>query len=210
MWRSAWRLFPSRITSLSSAMEQECCRAAKSISVLLFSSVRSLSFREAFIIRIKGKATPLANVMLLAIGAVVANFLGTTGASMILIRPFLRVNKYRLRGFHVVFFIFVVSNIGGALTPIGDPPLFLGYLKGVPFLWMLAVCVADMAYRHRNSAGGFFCHRLSSASGSSKRAENVFLSQSCMRRQKSVDCTTSSFLAVIVACGVRGTSSISP
>ena len=88
-------------------------------------------------IRIKGKSTPLANVFLLAIGAVVSNFLGTTGASMILIRPFLRVNKYRLRGYHVVFFIFIVSNIGGALTPIGDPPLFLGYLKGVPFFWVL-------------------------------------------------------------------------
>ncbi|MGA7161690.1 MAG: sodium:proton antiporter [Bacteroidota bacterium] len=87
-------------------------------------------------IRIKGKSKPLANVVLLMIGAVAANVLGTTGASMILIRPFLRVNKYRLRGFHVVFFIFVVSNIGGALTPIG-PPLFLGYLKGVPFWWVL-------------------------------------------------------------------------
>ena len=88
-------------------------------------------------IRIKGKSTPLANVIVLAIGAVVSNFLGTTGASMILIRPYLRVNRYRLRGFHVVFFVFIVSNIGGALTPIGDPPLFLGYLKGVPFFWVL-------------------------------------------------------------------------
>ena len=88
-------------------------------------------------IRIKGKSTPAANVFLLIIGAVVANILGTTGASMLMIRPFLRVNGYRLRGFHVVFFIFVISNMGGALTPIGDPPLFLGYLKGVPFLWVL-------------------------------------------------------------------------
>jgi Na+/H+ antiporter NhaD/arsenite permease-like protein len=88
-------------------------------------------------IRIKGKSTPLANVVLLGIGAVAANFLGTTGASMILIRPYIRVNKYRLRSFHVVFFIFIVSNIGGALTPIGDPPLFLGYLKGVPFFWVV-------------------------------------------------------------------------
>lgn len=87
-------------------------------------------------IRIKGKSTPAANVFLLAIGAVAANLLGTTGASMIMIRPFLRVNGYRLRGFHVVFFIFVVSNMGGALTPIG-PPLFLGYLRGVPFWWAL-------------------------------------------------------------------------
>lgn len=88
-------------------------------------------------IRIKGKSTPLANVLLLATGAVISNVLGTTGASMILIRPYLRVNRYRLRAFHVVFFIFTVSNIGGALTPIGDPPLFLGYLKGVPFFWVL-------------------------------------------------------------------------
>src|SRR5205814_781295 len=59
------------------------------------------------------------------------------GASMLLIRPFIRINKLRIREFHVVFFIFVVSNIGGALTPIGDPPLFLGYLNGVPFHWTL-------------------------------------------------------------------------
>ncbi|MBI5021088.1 MAG: sodium:proton antiporter [Ignavibacteriales bacterium] len=89
-------------------------------------------------IRIKGKSTPVANVTLLAIGAIASNFLGTTGASMILIRPYLRVNRYRLRPFHIVFFIFIVSNMGGALTPIGDPPLFLGYLKGVPFFWVLA------------------------------------------------------------------------
>lgn len=89
------------------------------------------------LIRIRGKSTPGTNVALLSIGAVLSNFLGTTGASMILIRPFLRVNRYRLRRFHVVFFIFIVSNMGGALTPIGDPPLFLGYLKGVPFFWVL-------------------------------------------------------------------------
>ena len=87
-------------------------------------------------LHISGKSTPFANVALLTIGAVAANILGTTGASLILIRPYLRVNKYRMRGFHVVFFIFVVSNIGGGLTPLG-PPLFLGYLKGVPFWWVL-------------------------------------------------------------------------
>ena len=90
------------------------------------------------LIRIRGKSTPLTNVALLAVGAIVSNVLGTTGASMILIRPFLRSNRYRLRGYHTVFFIFVVSNIGGALTPIGDPPLFLGYLRGVPFLWVFS------------------------------------------------------------------------
>ena len=88
-------------------------------------------------IRVHGRATPLRNVLLLAIGAVAANLVGTTGASMILIRPYLRVNRYRIKPFHVVFFIFVVSNIGGVLTPVGDPPLFLGYLKGVPFFWPL-------------------------------------------------------------------------
>jgi Na+/H+ antiporter NhaD/arsenite permease-like protein len=87
-------------------------------------------------IRVRGRSTPAANVALLGIGAVVANILGTTGASMILIRPFIRVNRYRIRPFHVVFFIFIVSNMGGALTPIGDPPLFLGYLKGIPFFWV--------------------------------------------------------------------------
>jgi Na+/H+ antiporter NhaD/arsenite permease-like protein len=89
-------------------------------------------------IRIKGRSTPHANVILLAIGAVISNFLGTTGASMVLIRPYIRVNKYRISGYHIVFFIFILSNIGGLLTPIGDPPLFLGYLKGVPFFWVIS------------------------------------------------------------------------
>ena len=82
-------------------------------------------------------ATPLGNTALLAVGALASNILGTTGASMLLIRPFLRINRPRIRGYHVVFFIFVVSNMGGALTPIGDPPLFLGYLNGVPFQWTI-------------------------------------------------------------------------
>jgi Na+/H+ antiporter NhaD/arsenite permease-like protein len=88
------------------------------------------------LIRIEGTGTPLVNTAILAVGAVVANVLGTTGASALLIRPYLRINEDRLRPFHVVFFIFVVSNVGGLLTPIGDPPLFLGYLKGVPFFWI--------------------------------------------------------------------------
>ncbi len=88
-------------------------------------------------INVKGEATPLANSVFLFIGACLANVLGTTGASMILIRPWIRMNKYRLTAFHIVFFIFIVSNIGGGLTPIGDPPLFLGYLKGIPFFWVL-------------------------------------------------------------------------
>ncbi|MET0521153.1 MAG: sodium:proton antiporter [Jiangellaceae bacterium] len=80
--------------------------------------------------------TPLANTGMLGIGAVLANLIGTTGAAMVLIRPFLRANaKRRVRAHLVVFFILVVANAGGLLTPIGDPPLYLGFLKGVPFDW---------------------------------------------------------------------------
>ena len=91
-------------------------------------------------INVKGEATPHVNVLFLLVGAVIANLLGTTGASMLLIRPWLRMNKYRVTAHHVVFFILIVSNVGGCLTPIGDPPLFLGYLKGVPFWWVLEHC----------------------------------------------------------------------
>lgn len=91
-------------------------------------------------INVKGEATPGVNVLFLLVGALLANVLGTTGASMLLIRPWLRMNKYRLTAHHIVFFIFIVSNVGGCLTPIGDPPLFLGYLKGVPFWWVVQQC----------------------------------------------------------------------
>lgn len=91
-------------------------------------------------INVRGEATPRVNVLFLLIGAVVSNLLGTTGASMLLIRPWLRMNKYRLTGHHVLFFIFIISNVGGSLTPVGDPPLFLGYLKGVPFWWVARNC----------------------------------------------------------------------
>ena len=84
------------------------------------------------------RGRPLTNVALLSVGAVLANFIATTGAAMLLIRPFLNLNRGRLRPYHVVFFIFIVANVGGALTPIGDPPLFLGFLRGVPFFWTLA------------------------------------------------------------------------
>jgi Na+/H+ antiporter NhaD/arsenite permease-like protein len=82
--------------------------------------------------------TPLANTGILALGAVIASIIGTTGASVLLIRPLLRANKSRVNKAHiVVLFIFIVSNCGGLLTPLGDPPLFLGFLKGVPFEWTL-------------------------------------------------------------------------
>jgi Na+/H+ antiporter NhaD/arsenite permease-like protein len=89
-------------------------------------------------VRLRGdlEATPLTNTAFLALGALLASFVGTTGASMLLIRPLLQTNSERARVTHtVIFFIFLVSNIGGLLTPLGDPPLFLGYLEGVPFAW---------------------------------------------------------------------------
>lgn len=89
-------------------------------------------------IRITGNlhGSPATNTVLLAIGTVLAGWMGTTGASMVLIRPVIRANDDRRHKTHVfVFFIFLVSNIGGALTPLGDPPLFLGFLKGVSFFW---------------------------------------------------------------------------
>jgi len=88
-------------------------------------------------IKVDKKGTPGVNATILLIGAVIANIIGTTGASMLLIRPFIRVNKGRIKPYHIIFFIFVISNVGGSLTPIGDPPLFLGFLKGVPFFWTL-------------------------------------------------------------------------
>ena len=76
------------------------------------------------------------NTGLLGLGAVLASFMGTTGASMLLIRPLIRANDNRKHQVHVVvFFIFIVSNVGGSLTPLGDPPLFLGFLKGIEFFW---------------------------------------------------------------------------
>src|SRR5262249_42181401 len=89
-------------------------------------------------IYIKGSfaGTPLMNTAMLGLGTILANVLGTTGASMLLVRPLLRANRARQRKAHIiVFFIFIVSNAGGLLTPLGDPPLFLGFLKGVSFGW---------------------------------------------------------------------------
>jgi Na+/H+ antiporter NhaD/arsenite permease-like protein len=83
--------------------------------------------------------SPGLNVGLLSLGAALASFMGTTGASMLLIRPLIRANDNRRHAAHVVvFFIFIVSNVGGSLTPLGDPPLFLGFLKGVDFFWTMA------------------------------------------------------------------------
>ena len=89
------------------------------------------------LIKINRNTTPFVNLVLLLIGTLLANLIGTTGASMLLIRPYMRLNQASIKVYHIIFFIFMVSNVGGALTPIGDPPLFLGFLKGVPFFWTL-------------------------------------------------------------------------
>jgi Na+/H+ antiporter NhaD/arsenite permease-like protein len=80
------------------------------------------------------------NTIFLALGGVASNLLGTTGASMLLIRPWLQFNRSRIAAHHVVFFIFIVSNVGGGLTPMGDPPLLVGFLEGVPFWWVGRHC----------------------------------------------------------------------
>jgi len=86
---------------------------------------------------LNARGTPVTNSILLFVGSVVANVIATTGAAMLFIRPYMRLNAGRLKPYHIVFFIFLVANVGGALTPIGDPPLFLGFLRGVPFFWTL-------------------------------------------------------------------------
>lgn len=86
---------------------------------------------------IQGGATPWENTVFLAVGSVLANVFGTTGASMLFIRPWIRMNKFRIAGHHTVFFIFTVSNVGGALTPIGDPQYSSGISRGFPSSWTM-------------------------------------------------------------------------
>ena len=98
-------------------------------------------------IRIKGSlsGTPQMNTLLILIGTILASWMGTTGAAILLIRPILRANKWRQHTVHtVIFFIFLVANIGGGLTPIGDPPLFLGFLHGVDFFWTTKIMLFPM------------------------------------------------------------------
>lgn len=100
--------------------------------------------------------TPFANLILLIVGTFLASWIGTTGASMVLVRPLIRMNKYRKSKVHlVIFFIFLVSNIGGSLTPLGDPPLFLGFLHGVPFFWTFNI-FSEMALLSGMLLAGFF------------------------------------------------------
>ncbi|MBU3738027.1 MAG: sodium:proton antiporter [Rhodoferax sp.] len=110
-------------------------------------------------IHIKGNlhGSPGLNTAILAVGAVLASFMGTTGASMLLIRPLIRaIDNRRHQAHAVVFFIFIVSNAGGALTPLGDPPLFLGFLKGVSFTWTIAHLYAHTMWLVGSLLGIFF------------------------------------------------------
>jgi Na+/H+ antiporter NhaD/arsenite permease-like protein len=101
-------------------------------------------------LRVGGVAGAGWNTLFLALGGAASNLLGTTGASMLLIRPWLSMNRGRLAAYHLVFFIFVVANVGGGLTPMGDPPLLVGFLEGVPFWWVGRHCwpmwLAGMGY----------------------------------------------------------------
>ena len=81
---------------------------------------------------------PGLNVGILLLGSMIANLIGTTSTSMLLIQPYMRLNQGRLMGYYMVFFIFIVNNVGRVLTPIGDPPLFLGFLSSVSFFWTLS------------------------------------------------------------------------
>ncbi len=108
------------------------------------------------LIKIDRKATPIINSAILLIGSVISNLIGTTGASMLLIRPYIRLNQHRIRSYHIIFFIFMVSNVGGALTPIGDPPLFLGFLRGVPFFWTISHVVFEWVFALLILGGIFF------------------------------------------------------
>ena len=91
--------------------------------------------------------TPSVNTLIILIGTILASWMGTTGAAMLLIRPLIRANAHRKHKVHViVFFIFLVANIGGSLTPLGDPPLFLGFLKGVDFFWTTTAMLKPMAF----------------------------------------------------------------
>ncbi|MDP6169817.1 MAG: sodium:proton antiporter [Candidatus Marinimicrobia bacterium] len=100
-------------------------------------------------VRLKGTlvGTPFLNTVIIFIGTVLASWMGTTGAAMLLIRPLIRANQQRKNKVHIiVFFIFLVANIGGSLTPLGDPPLFLGFLKGVDFFWTTSAMLLPMIF----------------------------------------------------------------
>lgn len=145
------------------------------------------------LIQIDRKGTPGANLILLWIGAIISNIIGTTGASMLLIRPFIRLNRDRLQPYHIVFFIFMVSNIGGSLTPIGDPPLFLGFLKGVPFQWTLIHVAPEWIFALILLSAGFLLYERRNK-GDLDQVETVYSGKMVLRGQRNFI-----WLGVIVA-----------
>lgn len=121
-------LIDKRLSSVMTSVEDYIMFITLLLSVFIIAG--------GIVIDIKGLATPYRNIILLFIGVIISNIVGTTGASMLLIRPFIRTNRMRISPYHIIFFIILVSNIGGLLTPIGSPPLFIGYIKGIPFFWI--------------------------------------------------------------------------
>ena len=106
--------------------------------IQFISLIATLYFVTAGIeIKINIRGNAFINTFILFIGGVCANIFGTTGSAMLFINPFLKINKGRLAQYHIAFFIFIVCNIGGSLLPIGDPPLYIGFIKGIPFSWTL-------------------------------------------------------------------------
>ena len=131
-------------------------------------------------IHIRGnlRGSPGLNTAILAVGAVLASFMGTTGASMLLIRPLIRANEKRRHCAHVVvFFIFIVSNAGGSLTPLGDPPLFLGFIKGVGFFWTVSQILPETLFLVGSLLSVFYlldwwyCHRREEAAAADPTPE---------------------------------------
>lgn len=142
-------------------------------------------------IGIQGRPSAFFNTLLLGVGAVLANLVGTTGASVLLIRPFLKLNEGRIHPLHIVLFIFIVSNCGGSLTPIGDPPLYIGYLKGLPFDWNL-----------RNMGGSFLIVVLSLL------AVFYAIDSSLLRRERVKAGTSTNPIVAIPRISIRGVKSI--
>ncbi|HEY6906952.1 MAG TPA: sodium:proton antiporter [Ignavibacteriaceae bacterium] len=145
------------------------------------------------LIKVDRKATPYINVLFLLFGAIISNVIGTTGASMLLIRPFIKMNKDRIRPYLVIFFIFIVSNIGGALTPIGDPPLFIGFLRGVPFLWVIENIWFIWVPMIMLILGVFFVFDVLNKSGKDKPSEENYSGRIEFKGYKNLG-----FLAVII------------
>jgi Na+/H+ antiporter NhaD/arsenite permease-like protein len=145
------------------------------------------------LIKVDRKATPYINVLFLLFGAIISNIIGTTGASMLLIRPFIKMNKDRIRPYLVIFFIFIVSNIGGALTPIGDPPLFIGFLRGVPFLWVIENVWFIWVPMILLILGVFFVFDVLNKSGKDKPSEDRYSGRIEFKGYKNLG-----FLAVII------------